>query len=85
MVAPAGDCMVPPFRIEEILNNEDGTATVVMDLSDEFVSFFCDLKGIPKFDKELFNEWFLEILQAHLAGNKTKENQGNGDNEIPNR
>jgi hypothetical protein len=77
--------MVPPFRIEEILNNEDGTDTVVMDLSDEFVSFFCDLKGIQEFDKELFNEWFLEAIQTAVDAHRNKENQGNGDNEIPNR
>jgi len=77
--------MESPFRIEEILNNENGTVTVVMDLSDEFISFFCDHKGISKFDKELFNEWLLETLQAYLTGDRTKENQGNSDNEIPNR
>jgi hypothetical protein len=77
--------MESPFRIEEIINNEDGTATVIMDLSDEFISFFCDHKRISKFDKELFNEWFLEALQAHITGDRIKENQGNSDNEIPNR
>jgi hypothetical protein len=76
--------MVPPFRIEEILNNEDGTDTVVMDLSDEFVSFFCDLKGIQEFDKELFNEWFLEAIQTAVDAHRA-EKDWEDDNEIPNR
>lgn len=35
-----------------------------MDLPDEFISFFCNLKGLQEFDKDVFNEWFLEAIQT---------------------
>lgn len=58
--------MQPPttIKIIEITENEDGTANVVLDLSDEFISFFCNFKGLQEFDRDIFNEWFLEAIQT---------------------
>ena len=67
--------MQPPttIRVIEITENEDGTANVILDLSDEFISFFCNLKGLQEFDKELFNEWFLEAIQTAVDAHRAEK------------
>lgn len=65
--------MVSSFHIVEITENEDGTANVIMDLPDEFISFFCNLKGLQEFDKDVFNEWFLEAIQTAVDAHRTEK------------
>ena len=67
--------MQPPttIKIIEITENEDGTANVVLDLSDEFISFFCNFKGLQEFDRDIFNEWFLEAIQTAVDARRAEK------------
>lgn len=50
----------------EVRDEEDGSATVVIEASDEFKSRFCEVHGLVKFSEEKFQQWFLEVIDAHV-------------------
>lgn len=67
--------LVSTIKVIDVVDQEDGSSLVSFDLGDDFISWFCEHKNLEKFDKDVFQEWFIETLQAHLANLKieTKE------------
>lgn len=60
------------LKILEIVDNEDGSATVQFDVSDDFVVWFCEHHKIEKFDQELFQKWIIESLEPAIEKHKDK-------------
>jgi len=60
------------LKILEIVDNEDGSATVQFDVSDDFVVWFCEHHKIEKFDQELFQKWIIESLEPAIEKYKDK-------------
>ena len=54
------------IKIVEISDEDDGTATVSMEIDDSFMSWFCRRYQIEEFSKEKFNEWFLTVLNDYI-------------------
>lgn len=55
------------IEISEIIEQPDGSALVQFDLGEDFISWFCQLKQIEKFDKEIFQDWFVEVLSDSVS------------------
>lgn len=60
------------IKILDVIDQEDGSAIVQMDLDDEFISWFCEHYGLDKFDKQFFQDWFIHAITQGLE--KVKEN-----------
>jgi len=58
------------FRILEVRDEIDGSATVVMDIEPEFVKWFCRKHGLKKFSQDKFNEWVLKALNDYIDKHK---------------
>jgi hypothetical protein len=54
------------IKIVEISDEDDGSATVSMEIDDSFMSWFCRHYQIEEFSKEKFNEWFLAVLNDYV-------------------
>lgn len=64
--------IIGSFKILDVVEQEDGTAIINIDLGDEFITWFCEHYGLEKFDEELFQDWFVDSLTQGLE--KVKEN-----------
>jgi len=64
--------IIGSFKILDVVEQEDGTAIINIDLGDEFITWFCEHHGLEKFDEELFQDWFVDSLTQGLE--KVKEN-----------
>jgi len=53
---------LPTIKVIDVVDNEDGSANVNLELSDEFIELFCELEGLTEFSKEKFDAWFIEAL-----------------------
>lgn len=58
------------IRVLDIVDQEDGSATVEFDLDKEFTDWFCEFKNLEEFDRDVFQEWFLEVLEEKLKEGK---------------
>lgn len=54
------------FKVLDIVEQSDGSATVNLDLTDSFVEWFCEYKNLDKFDNQIFQEWFAQALQDSI-------------------
>ena len=66
------DKIINSFKVLDVVDQEDGSALVQLDLDDEFISWFCERYGLEKFDKQFFQDWFVDSLTQGLE--KVKEN-----------
>lgn len=64
--------IIDSFKVLDVVDQEDGSAIINIDLGDEFISWFCEHYGLGKFDKEFFQDWFVDALTQGLE--KVKEN-----------
>lgn len=64
--------IIGSFKILDVVEQEDGTAIINIDLGDEFITWFCEHHGLEKFDEEFFQDWFIDSLTQGLE--KVKEN-----------
>ena len=58
------------FHVIEIKEQEDGSANVVMEISDEFKEWFCRAYNLTEFSQEKFQMWFLEAMHAYIDNQK---------------
>jgi hypothetical protein len=56
----------PTFSVIDVIEHDDGTLNVQLEVSEEFKEWFQDLKGIDEWDDDKFSEWFCGILRAYL-------------------
>lgn len=54
------------IKVVDIVEQPDKSAIVHLDLHDDFIAWFCDHKKIEKFDNEIFQQWFIEILSQQI-------------------
>jgi hypothetical protein len=52
--------------VEKIVENEDGSADVTLEISDNFIELFLRERGADSFDKEEFSAWFNNALKEGL-------------------
>jgi len=60
--------MNEPFDItvSEVVENEDGSATLSLQLSDEFKSWFKEEQGLKRWSHKRFEKWFHKKLSERL-------------------
>tara|TARA_Y100000034_G_scaffold124946_1_gene173827 strand:+ start:6755 stop:6964 length:210 start_codon:yes stop_codon:yes gene_type:complete len=58
--------MSEPIKILEIVENEDGTAEVSLDISDEFQAWFKKSQDLQRWSPKRFEKWFIEALTKGL-------------------
>jgi hypothetical protein len=56
----------PTIDIINIVDHDDGTASIEMDISDEFIAFYLEATGREEFVEEEFQEFFIEALKHSL-------------------
>jgi|TARA_Y100000310_G_scaffold150201_3_gene149626 hypothetical protein len=52
--------------VEEVIEHEDGTATIVFDASDEFYDWWIEDQELEEFDQEKFEAWFIDSLKKGM-------------------
>ena len=57
----------PTFQVNEIIENEDGTATVKVEVTDDFKEWFKKEQGLQRWSEKRFEKWFSERLRNHVA------------------
>lgn len=63
----------PPFmmKVAEVIDNDDDTATVYLEVEDGFKTWFTESNNLEEFDQKVFEKWFIEAITESI--NKTKE------------
>jgi hypothetical protein len=57
---------LPGLTVLDVIDNDDGTANVVFDVTDEFEEWFKEYHGIDEFDHSLFEKFVIESLEQGL-------------------
>ena len=56
----------PTFQVNEIIENEDGTATVKVEVTDDFKEWFKKEQGLKRWSEKRFEKWFSERLRNQI-------------------
>ena len=56
----------PTFQVNEIIENEDGTATVKVEVTDDFKEWFKKEQGLQRWSEKRFEKWFSERLRNQI-------------------
>lgn len=56
------------IRVLEISENEDGSADLIVEISDEFKKEFKAMQGLKRFSRKRFEKFIIEALEAGLDG-----------------
>lgn len=54
------------LQVIEIIENDDGSADIVIDISDDFKEEFKKFKGLKRFSKKAFEKFVIESLETGL-------------------
>ena len=54
------------FDVEEIIENDDGTATIIFDVDEEFKNNFITLMKIDEWDDEVFQKFISDGLLEYI-------------------
>jgi len=57
----------------EVIDNPDGTATLNLDVSDEFVAWFKEDQDLKRWSQKRFEKWVIEGLENAISKSE-KEN-----------
>ena len=66
-------------KVLDVVEQQDGSALVSFDLGEDFVAWFCKHKNLQDFDKNVFQEWFIEAVKSCIESNSTKSRQEDFD------
>lgn len=61
------------IKILDIVDQEDGSGIVQLELTDEFIALFCELEDIKEFSQEKFQDWFIKVLTEAIDKEKIKD------------
>ena len=62
------------LKVLEINENEDGTATINVEMSQEFMDWFKKREGLKRWSDKRFNKFFTKNLQKFLnSGSQTEK------------
>ncbi|MHA2427143.1 MAG: hypothetical protein ACXADB_03835 [Candidatus Hermodarchaeia archaeon] len=56
------------IRVVEIVENEDGSANLILEISDEFKRWFKDTQGLKRFSQKRLEKFVIKALEAGLDG-----------------
>ena len=56
------------IRVLEIVEKEDGSADLVLEISDEFKKEFKAMYGLKRFSQKRFEKFVIKALEAGLDG-----------------
>lgn len=56
------------IRVLEISENEDGSANLILEISDEFKQWFKETQGLKRFSQKRFEKFVIKALEAGLDG-----------------
>jgi len=51
----------------EVIDNPDGTATLNLDVSDEFVAWFKEDQSLKRWSRPRFEKWIIKCLENAIA------------------
>ena len=54
------------IRVLEIAENEDGSANLILEISDEFKQWFKETQGLKRFSQKRFEKFVIKALEAGL-------------------
>ena len=54
------------LKVLEVSENEDGTATINVEMSEEFMKWFKEREGLKRWSDNRFNKFFTKNLQKFL-------------------
>ena len=57
----------PQIQISEVIENDDGTSTLKMNVSDEFKDWFKKEQNLKRWSEKRFTKWFTESLKKELT------------------
>ena len=57
---------LPPIVVIDTTENDDGTMSVRLDVSDEFIEWFLETEGLEEWDDDYFQDWFIEAIRETL-------------------
>ena len=63
------------MHVSEVVQNDDGTMDLKLDLSEEFVAWFKEKEGLKKWSQKRFEGFFKENLQLIAKELATKESE----------
>jgi len=61
--------------IKEIIEREDGSYDVTMDVPDDFKAWFMEWQGLKRWSEKRFQKIMSGVIKEHIIANKTKEEQ----------
>ena len=53
----------------EIVENEDGSADLVLEVSEKFVAWFKEMQGLKRWSQKRFEKWVHEGIAQYLREN----------------
>lgn len=57
---------IPDLKIVSITENEDGSANVQFDISDEWQAWFLEHYKLSEWSQEFFEKWFHDAVKFYL-------------------
>ena len=63
------------MQVSEVVQNDDGTMDLKLDLSEEFVAWFKEKEGLKKWSQKRFEGFFKDNLQLIAKELATKESE----------
>jgi hypothetical protein len=63
----------PEIQISEVVENEDGTSTIMMHLTDEFKDWFKKEHNLKRWSEKRFAKWFVESLENHAIAEEISD------------
>ena len=61
------------FKVLNITENQDGSADVNLDVSDEFMEWFKKKEGLKRWSHKRFQKFFIETLEAAIVRGREDE------------
>ena len=59
---------IASLKIEKIVDNKDGTSTLMFDLDDEFIEWFKKNQGLKRFSHKRFSKFINEAIKNSQEG-----------------
>lgn len=63
---------LPIIVVLDVVDEPDGTATIRLDVSDEFIEKFLKTEGLDEWDDDYFQDWFMKALEETLNAEEAK-------------
>lgn len=54
------------ITVIDVVDNDDGTATINLDISDEFIDWFKKKEGLKRWSQKRFEKFFIRALTIYL-------------------